>query len=421
MYETHLECIHCGEKYDLKKMFEGCPRCKKEDFLSNVTVSYDYEKIKEKVDKKALEKRKRNNVWKYKELLPITLDTETTLGEGGTPLLECTTLRKEWGIDKLAVKDESRNPTHTFKDRLAAVGMFMAKKFNTHYIIAGGGNTAAAASAYSAKYGAEVISFENLYESKQAILQTRSYGGKIVYLKQYDDRYMLMKKCVDTLNGYSFSSYTLSPAGDPYGSEGYKTVAYELCEQWDWESPDMVIVPTGQGIALYGIWKGFVDLHTVGLIDTLPKMVAAESTAAGSLTRTLLSEDEKIREVTPGLTIARQTRIPKVSYKGYRAVKDSNGNAVMVEDEETMSALLQLARKEGIYSSTTSAVVLAAARKLKEKGEIDTDTRVVCVITGGGLKDPDHMIHHLPALPDPIEGNWKQFKQLMNAHYTLSI
>ncbi len=421
MYETNLTCLNCGKEYPLGRMFEGCPQCREENFAANLVVDYDYELIKERIDRNVLEKRKGHGIWKYEELLPMRSEgKKITLGEGETPLLECDKLGAELGI-KLYVKDESRNPTHSHKDRLISVGASVATKFRSKYLIAGGGNAAAATSAYGARYNLETISFERTHESKQAILQTLSYGGKIVYLKRpYEDRNGLMKKCVDVLKAYPVSSYTPSPTGNPYNQEGYKTIAYEICEQLNWDVPDKVIVPAEMGFSLYGVWRGFVDFYEMGLIDSLPNMIGAESAAGGSLTQTFLSGSEKIKKVIPKKTIARHAVGPKVSYKGYRAIKDSNGRAVTVEDDEIMNVLLALARKEGIYSSTTSATTLAAAKKLRNDGYINEDSTVVCVMTAGGLKDPDHIEKNFPELPEPIEGDWEKFKALTKNRYNLS-
>jgi threonine synthase len=420
MFETNLKCLNCGKKYELVRMFEGCPACKEEEFQANLIVEYDYEKIKEVVDKKTLEKRKGQGIWKYKELLPIAKEQKHTLGEGETPLLRCNELGKDLNVSSLFAKDESRNPTHTYKDRSAAVGAFVATAFGSQYIIAGGGNTAAAAAAHGARYKLTTISFENVHESPQAILQTLTCGGKIVYLQAYEDRYTLMKKCVDTLNAHPFSSYTPSPTGDPYSEEGRKTVAYEICEQLNWEVPSEVIIPTGMGFGLYGIWRGFQDFYELGLIDSLPRMVAVESAAGGSLTKTLSSKNERIVRVVPKPTIARHALVPKVSYQALRAVKDSKGTAVTVEDDEIMQALLSLARKEGIYASTTSAAAIAAVSKLREMGHVERSDPIVCIITGGGLKDPDLIEKNFPHLPEPIDSNWDRFKTLMKKHYNLS-
>ena len=149
-------------------------------------------------------------------------------------------------------------------------------------------------------------------------------------------------------------------------------------------------------------------------------MIAAE--ACGSLTQTFLSGSERVKKVVPRKTIARHVLDSKSSYKGYRAIKDSDGMAVTASsDDEILSALLSFAKKEGIFFSTTSAVTLVAIQKLKEKGYINSDTTLVCVMTAGGLKDPDHIENCFPTLPDPIEGNWEKFKTLMKAYYNVSV
>jgi threonine synthase len=418
MYEKNLVCQSCGRKYELERMFEGCPSCKQGKFSSNVYVDYDYEGIKEVITRDMLEKRKGPGIFKYEELLPINAQEGiTTLGEGSTPLLPCTALGDLLDMNRLYIKDESRNPTHTFKDRSAAVAVSVARRFGSHHLIAGGGNTAAAASAYGARYGFEVISFENVEESKQAILQTLSYGGKIVYLQQYEDRYPLMKTCVDKLGAHPVSSYTWSPTGDPYSEEGRKTIAFEICEQLDWEVPDKVIVPTGMGFGMSAIWRGFQDLHRVGLTDTLPQMVAVESAAGGSLTRTFQKDSDTPLRVKPEETIALHIIVPQVGYQAYRAITDSQGMAMTVEDPPILEALFLLARNEGVYASTTSTSAIAAAKILREQGDIDKDDLIACVITGGGLKDPQFVEPQFAHLPPPVTGDWDAFTQLMKDQY----
>lgn len=422
MYETGLKCLNCGKEYELLRMFEGCINCKETDFSANLVVEYDYGKIRKNLDRDTLEKRRRLGIWKYEELLPInSREMKRSLGEGETPLLECSDLAKELDIKKLFLKDESRNPTHAHKARLASVGATVATRFGSKYVVAAGGNTAAAAAAYGAKYDLKTISFELKNESEQTILQTQACGGRIVYLKRFEDRYDLMKNCVDRLKAHPFSSYTPSPAGDPYGQEGYKTIGYEICQQLKWKVPDRVIVPTGQGFGLYGIWKGFVDFYELGLIDSLPKMVAAESAACGSLTKTILSKSKEIKEVVPGETVARHVVAPKVSYKAYRAIKDSDGTATMVKDDEIMGALMLVARKEGIYPGTTSGTALAAAKNLRDKGKINRGETVVCVITAGGLKDSDHVAKIFPKPLEPVEGDWEAFRDFMKNQYNLPL
>jgi len=416
-----LKCMHCGKEYPPKRMFEGCPNCKSENFTANLIVEFDLKKIKKVLNRKALKGRGKLGLSKYIELLPIKETTSfATLGEGQTRLIKCEKLGQLLGMNNLYIKDESRNPTGTYKDRKACIGTSIALQFGLHNIVAGGGNMGTAASAYGAKYGLGVISFETLSESKAAILQTLAYGGKVIPLKKYEDRYELMKRCVDEYGCYPLSSYTSSPTGDPYSQEGVKTIAYEICEDLGWRVPDKVVVPTGQGFCLYGIWNGFIDFYKIGLIESFPSMIAAESSSGGSFTKTEKRDPKYIKTVQPKTTVARHAVAPKGSYKGFKAIIDSDGCSVTVTDEEVVNATKLLARSEGIFSSTTSATTIAALKKVLGKGRISRDELVVCIITGGGLKDIDIIDKVLRKVPEPIGSDWRAFETLLDKDYGFS-
>lgn len=420
MFALGLECMNCQKEYPLQRMFEGCPNCKSEEFVANLVVSYDFNKIKKKLDRKILQGRGKVGLSKYVELLPIKKAISfTTLGEGGTPLIWCRKLGQELGIKNIYIKDESRNPSGSFKDRLACVGTTVALQFGSKHIVAAGGNMAAAAAAYGAKYGLDVISFETLNESRIAILQTIVYGGKAVVLEKYDERYALMKRCVDEYGCHPVSSYTHSPTGDPYSQEGSKTIAYEVCEDLGWRSPDKVIVPTGQGFCLHGIWNGFRDFYRIGLIDSFPSMIASESSSGGSLSMTKDAKD--IKTVEPEGTVARHAVAAKGSYKGFRAIIDSGGSSIMVTDNEVLEAVNVLAKSEGIFSSTTSATAIAAMKKYLKEGKIDKDEIVVCVITAGGFKDTDILSQGLPQIPNALGADWEIFVTFLEDNYHFAI
>ena len=413
--------MNCHKQYPLQRMFEGCTNCRSEEFSANLVVKYDFNKIKRKINRKILEERGNTGLSKYLELLPIKKGMSlATLGEGGTPLIQCRILGRELGLENLYIKDESRNPTGSFKDRLACVGATVALQFGSKNIVAAGGNMAAAAAAYAAKYGLGAISLEIPTESRISILQTTVYGGKAVVLEEYDQRYALMKRCVEEYGCHPVSSFTHSPTGDPYSQEGSKTIAYEICENLGWRSPDKVIVPTGQGFCLHGIWNGFRDFNRIGLIDSLPSMVAAESSSGGSLAAT--KDVKYIKTVEPKGTVARHAVAPKGSYKGFRAIIDSGGSSTMVTDREVLDAVNILAKSEGIFSSTTSATAIAAMNRCLKEGKIEKDEIVVCVITAGGFKDADILSQALPQIPKPIAPEWESFIAFLaeNYHFTMS-
>jgi len=414
-----LQCMHCGREYPPERLFEGCLACRTTNFTANLLVIYDHKRVKQSITRESLQKRQSQGLLRYTDLLPIDLDLPfLILGAGGTPLVRCEHLAKDLDIKNLYVKDESRNPTGTFKDRYACVGGNAALQFGSRCFIAGGGNMGAAAAAYAASYGLSTISVETPAESKAAIMQTLTYGGKAVPLQRYEYRYTLMKQSVDQFNCHPLSSYTPSPTGDPYSQEGVKTIAYEICEDLGWRAPDKVIVPVGQGLALHGIWNGFVDFYNLGVIDSLPLMIGVESRAGGSFTKTNFKEPRQIKTVQPKVTVARHAVAPKASYKGVRALIDSGGFPVSVNDEEVLEAVRTLAGREGVFASTTSATAIAALKKLRNDGRILKKDRIVCVITGAGFKDLDMLGGPpLPSIPSPIGPDWDEFQAVLHGHY----
>ncbi len=417
-----LQCMHCGKEYPLERLFEGCSACRSVDFTANLVVRYDLDRVKQSVTRQRLQQHRSQGLLRYVDLLPVDLGLPfLTLGAGGTPLVRCKHLAKDLDIVNFYAKDESRNPTGTFKDRYACVGGNVALQHGARCFIAGGGNMGAAAAAYAASYGLSAISVETTTEARAAILQTLAFGGKAVPLQQYEHRYPLMKKCVDQFSCHPLSSYTPSPTGDPYSQEGAKTIAYEICEDLGWRAPDKVIVPVGQGLALHGIWSGFVDFYNLGLIDSLPLMIGAESSAGGSFTKTNLKESQQIKTVQPGATVARHAVAPKGSYKGLRAMVDSGGFPVAVDDEEVLDARSALAKHEGLFASATSATTVAAVKRLRSDERILKGDSVVCVITGAGFKDLDVLEQTLPHIPSPIGPDWDAFHSLLVERYDFKL
>ena len=413
-----LQCMHCGKEYPREWLFEGCSACRSADFTANLVVRYDLDRVKQSVTRQRLQQHRSQGLLRYIDLLPVDLGLPfLTLGAGGTPLVRCKHLAKDLDIVNLYAKDESRNPTGTFKDRYACVGGNVALQHGARCFIAGGGNMGAAAAAYAASYGLSAISIETTTEARAAILQTLAFGGKAVPLQQYEHRYPLMKKCVDQFSCHPLSSYTPSPTGDPYSQEGAKTIAYEICEDLGWRAPDKVIVPVGQGLALHGIWNGFVDFYNLGLIDSLPLMIGAESRAGGSFTKTNLKEPQQIKTVQPGATVARHAVAPKGSYKGLRSMVDSGGFPVAVDDGEVLDAVRTLAKREGLFPSTTSGTAVAALKKLRSEGRILKGDSTVCVITGAGFKDLDILQSSLPKIPSAVGPDWDEFQGALARHY----
>lgn len=418
-YAIGLECVNCGAKFPLSKMFEGCPKCKNDKFASNLTVIYDYDKIANSLTYEELLKRP-TGVWRYIELLPVKSRLNvTSLKEGGTPLIKCENLGKQLGIKELFIKDESRNPTWSFKDRFCSVAISVALDFNAKIVtVSSSGNHGASTAAYSAKAKLKCVIFTMSYAPDSFITFMQAYGARVVPVTSAIGRWILMEKAVRELNWYPINSYTRPmPTGNPYGPEGYKTIAYEIIEELAKKTPAYVIVPFGGGDGLFGIWKGFKEFEKLGFIDNVPSMIAAESSAGGPLTNAIKKGLNYIEPVQVVPSAAFSIATSTCSYQGLKAIKESKGFATTISDEELIEAQLQLATLEGIYAEPSSAASVAAAKKLAEQNIIDKDEVIVCVITSGGLKDQVPIKRKLPQLK-AIDPCWNSF--LKTVHDILS-
>ena len=383
-YIIGLECVFCGEEYADQPMFEGCPSCKTKEFVSNVVPIYDYDKIAKIISRKSFENYK--DMWSYAEFLPVDIKYAVTLGEGGTPLVECPTLADRGGI-KLYIKDESQNPTWSFKDRLCSVAVSKAVEIGAKKItIASTGNHGASTAAYASRAGLDSVVFtlESVPETMK--IQIGAYGAKILATKEPKDRWILMKECIDKFQWYPTGNYMDPPVGSNfYGIEGYKTIAYEICAQLEWNVPEWVVQPTAYGDGLSGIWRGFKDLYELELIDKLPRMVAVES--FGSLKKTLDTEDHIIKSVEMEPTIAFSIGTSISTYQGLATLRESNGLAVLSEDEEIKRLQQTVGEKVGIYAEAAAIASILGVERLKEEGEIKEGETVVSISTSSGLKD----------------------------------
>lgn len=419
-----LKCGYCGKEYPVGRWFEGCVFCMSSDFASSLRVVYDWQKAERSFTREQLEANWDRGLERFLDLLPVdpTLPFDT-LGVGNTPLIECRRLASALGLSELYIKDESRNVTGTFKDRYACIGANVALQFESSCLIAAGGNMGTAAAAFAARYGLAAISIEVPTESTIAMLQTLAYGGKVILVEDYKIRYSLMKRCVDEYGCHPLSSYTSSPTGDPYSQEGAKTIAYEICQDLSWEVPDVVVVPVGQGMLLSGLWRGFLELHKLGLVGGLPMMIAAESAAGASYAKTLKATTDTVMKVSPARTVARHAVAPQGSYQGLQTIRNSGGTAITINDDEATEALKTLASVEGLLPGTTSSVAFAALIKLCGEGKISKKQRVVCILTGAGFKDFDLLSAIFPQIPSPIGPDWDDFVATLwdTYGYTLSL
>jgi threonine synthase len=397
---TGLKCIRCDAEFPVEPRFGGCPHCAAEA-PSNLTPIYDYGAAAKALTKESLRGRPLN-LWRYHELLPPELDDVASLDEGVTPLVHCSSLGAELGVPDLYLKDESRNPTGSFKDRLAAVAIAMAGRFEAHTVgVSSTGNAGAAAAAYSARQGLPCVVLTVSGAASAMVTQIRAYGAMTVATEKKEDRWTLLQVAIEELGWYPTSPYFGPPIGSNcYGVDGYKTIAFEICEQMEWRVPDFCVFPVAYGDAIYGIWKGFEEFRSMGFIDSCPRMVAGET--AGSLEAALREGGDAIPvRKPPSPSVAGSINVAQSTYQALHALRASDGLASTAENDDLLALQVELAAREGIFAEPSSLAALAAVRNLRASGEIKESDLVVAVNTATGLKDPaatDALLEEIPVV-----------------------
>jgi threonine synthase len=412
-YATRLQCVNCDAEYPLdSQMFEGCPSCKTEDFASSLSPDYDYGRLSKCVTRDYFVRRsKRAGIWRYEELLPVREDAHRiTLSEGSTPLVRCDRWATELGLKACYIKDEGRNPTWSFKDRHAAVSVSAAVQQGAKAVtIATSGNHGAATAAYAAKAGlsAFIFTYPGYYQTMRTLIQV--YGG-CLFCTSVEGRWVLMGEGIKRYAWYPIGNLTTLPTCNPVGHDGYKTIAYEICEDLRWQPPDFVIVPSGFSEGLYGIWKGFRELRLLGLIERTPRMVSAEPAAGGPLALAVATGERIVRlaEGWSHQTVARGIAVSTNSYLGVLAVRESGGVALTVPDEDTLAAQKQMAH-EGVYAECTAATAGAGLNKLATTTDLQGAVAVV-VNSSCGIKDFALIAADMPE-PPTIEPDFAAFEE----------
>lgn len=394
-------------------MFTGCPDCAGGK-PSNLFCVYDEEAIARNVQPRSLAGRP-PTIWRYKEFLPS--DHQVSIGEGMTPLIRCERLGSQIGLRNLYVKDDSRNPTWSFKDRMASVAASMALDMNAGVLTAASsGNAGAAIAAYAARAGLQAVVFTALKFPQTMRMFMQAYGAKIMATPTVPDRPAMVLQGIGEHGWFPLQTMMQPPIGAcTYAVEGNKTFAFELCEQLDWHPPDVVVAPCSGGDSIAGAWLGFNQWRRLGWIDKLPRMIAAET--YGILRRALESgADETTAVVDPPASVAISCATTNSSYQCLRTLQDSKGAAMEASNEEIIEMQLALASTEGMWAEATAALGLAAVKKLRQQGNIDQDEVVVVWLTSGGLKDPAVMQAAVPEIP-LIKPTWESFRAAAKQTY----
>ncbi len=362
-----------------------------------------------KLDKETISKRKKN-LWRYKELLPIKdEDSIVDLGTGFTTLHRCQGLADELGLKNLYIKDDTVNPTNSFKDRPSSVAVSKAKEFGVEAVgCPSTGNLAAAVAAHAAKAGLPCYVFVPDNTEANKVLQASTYGANLVAVDGTYDQANRLAAQVAEEYGWAFANINLRP----FYVEGSKTLAFEICEQLGWEAPDSVIIPLGSGALFLAIKRGFEQFKELGLIEDKPiRLIGAQASGCAPIVEAFKAGLDDVIPIEHPDTIARSLAIgdPGDGYYVLEAIRESGGLAESATDEEILEAINFLAEREGVFSEPAGSVTIGVLRKLVEAGEIRPDETVVCCVTGNGFKAADTIQGRLGA-PRVIEPSLEAFK-----------
>src|SRR4051812_46749395 len=345
-----LECLRCGARYPADFYTSDCEACRP-TAPSNLVVVY------------AQAVRPRNKpggengggLWRDGDLLPVTRDEAVSLGEGGPPLHALRRIGPR-PATQLWAKDEPRNPTWSFKDRLACIAVSVAKKLGAPAIISSStGNAGAAAAAYAAKAGIPCVVLTTRGAVGPLVTQMQGYGAIVMAVENKGDRWVLMQHAIENFRWFPTSPFFGPVVGsNPYGIEGYKTLAYEIAEQMDWQVPDVCVLPVCYGDALVGMWRGFLDLLALGWIERTPRVGAAEMYDSLG---TALREGGDAPPDMPAehATVAKSTSATRSTYQALSVIRASGGTAVTLGNDVIMKSQRELAHDEGLYVEPASA------------------------------------------------------------------
>ena len=379
---SHLECsVPCGAP-------RRDPR--QRNFLCScgapLLARYDLDKARS-WSRDSLEGRV-PTLWRYRELMPLFDGEEpVTLGEGFTPLVHARSLGASLGLDRLYVKDESLNPTNSFKARGQSAAITRAKYLGAKTIaLPTAGNAGNAAAAYAAAAGLACEVFIPKDAKRPFVDECRLYGANVTLV----DGLITDAGRIAAEKGASLGWYDVSTLKEPYRIEGKKTMGYELAEQMDWRWPDWIIYPTGGGTGMVGMWKAFEELERIGWVapQRRPRMVSVQAEHCAPIVRAFQQGTEKAQPWEGATTIADGLRVPRAigDFLILRAVRESGGTALSVPDTEMVSGMLTIGKHEGISAAPEGGAALVAIRRLVADGSIKPTDSVVLFNTGGALK-----------------------------------
>jgi threonine synthase len=381
----HLQCVLCGTGYDPVNIAYTCPACGP---LGVLEVHYDYEQIAPRISRHLLAEERDPTMWRYRALLPISysLVDKPPLAIGGTPLYRVERLRAYLSISELWLKDDTRNPSASLKDRASLIAIMLAE--GRTVACASTGNAASSLAVQAASVGLPCYIFVPHNAPRAKIVQLLMCGATVFAVQgSYDDAFDM---CIEACS--TFGWYNRNTGYNPYLVEGKKSVGLEIAEQMGWQVPDSILVPTGDGCIISGVYRGFEDLYRLGMIERIPRLIAVQAEGSPAIVRAL--EGDGIVRPFPAHTIADgiSVGLPRNGAMAVRMIRASGGSGVTVSDEEILAAEKALARLTGVFAEPSGAASYAGLLRLLDEGKIARDERVVLLVTGSGLKSIDVVV-----------------------------
>ncbi|HEY5157727.1 MAG TPA: threonine synthase [Anaerolineales bacterium] len=378
---THLECPECGHKFNADQVQGFCEDCR-----SPLLARYDLGSVAASLTPQQLAERPRG-LWRWAEILPVRKEKfRLTLGEGDTPFLPIPRLSRTLGLPNLFIKDESPNPTGTFKARGLCVAVSRALELGlSEFVLPTAGNAGAALAFYAVRGGARAHIFMPVDAPRTNQEEVRLAGTHLVLVDGLiSDAARLAAEAARDKPWFDVSTFK-----EPYRVEGKKTMGLELAESFGWNLPDVIIYPTGGGTGLVGMWKAFSELQALGWIGSKrPRLVAIQADGCAPVVRAFQTGSERTEPWQDAHTFAAGLRVPNVFADRLilHALRDSHGTAISVSDAEIIAAQCEIAQSEGLLACPEGAATLAGLRNLLQKGWVQSNESVVLFNTGTGLK-----------------------------------
>ncbi|MBI4306796.1 MAG: threonine synthase [Chloroflexi bacterium] len=404
-YAQCLRCRECGKQYPIEPL-NVCEFC-----FGPLEVDYDYDGIRKAISRASI-KDGPHTIWRYDALLPVSREKAVDIGAGFTPLLRADRLARELGLPNLWLKNDAVNPSYSFKDRVVSVAATKALEFGIDTIACPStGNLAGAVAAHGAKAGMRTLVFIPADLERGKIVGAAVYGPTVIAVKgNYDEVNRLCSELADS-HRWAFVNINMRP----YYAEGSKTLGYEVAEQLGWRAPDHAIVPMASGAMITKIYQGLQEFARIGLIDGVAtRMHGAQADGCSPIVKAYQSGHTHPRPEIPR-TIAKSLAIgnPADGFYALKAMRDSGGSAVSVEEHEVAEGVRLLAETEGIFTETAGGVVISALRRLARSGAVQPEESVVAYITGNGFKTME--VVEPSVKPILIEPNVESFEEFVLA------